>query len=280
MASVGLLLAASLIAEEIKAPERRHFLPNKAVNDTSPERAEILALYKGVRVADVADGMDAIGLQDIGHMKSEIRSLWRDAENFSHHIIGFAVTLRYVPTNVRVGQNSFKNLKDYEQFKEEQYAQSAPRQWVDLGQQGDSVLVIDAAEVGDVGFIGSGNSLGFVTNGFVGVVTNCNARDTDEIVKTARIPVYTKNIGRGIRPGRILLESANHPISCGGALVFPGDLIVADGDGVIVVPRARAKEVGMIAQGIMQHDQQGRARLFQQLGLPLDETTAKYRSND
>lgn len=268
--------AAAAEATAMNAPEERTFLRAQPTNDSPAERAEILGLYKNLRVADVVDGLDAIGLQDIGNMDPQIRSLWRDAAKFSHHIIGFAVTLRYVPTNVRTGQGSFKTLEEYNKFKDEQYAQSAPTLWRDLGKAGNSVLVIDAAEVGDVGFIGSNNSLGYASNGYVGVVTNGNARDTDEIIKAGKIPVYTKSIGRGIRPGRILLESANHPVSCGGVLVFPGDLIMADGDGVVVVPRARVREVARIATEINQHDQQGRADLFNKLNMAPDETVKKF----
>ncbi|MGH8248860.1 MAG: hypothetical protein ACREUU_20825 [Gammaproteobacteria bacterium] len=53
---------------------------------------------------------------------------------------------------------------------------------------------------------------------------------------------YYKRPGRGIRPGRNELESVNRPMMCGGVVVRPGDVVVADGDGVVVVPRERAIE--------------------------------------
>ena len=73
----------------------------------------------------------------------------------------------------------------------------------------------------------------------VGVVTDATARDLDE-VETERVPLYLRRPGRGIRPGRNKLESVNRPIVCGGVLVMPGDVVVADGDGVVVVPRPQA----------------------------------------
>ena len=132
----------------------------------------------------------------------------------------------------------------------------------------------DPGGVFEGGNIGSNNSLGWVEKGIVGVVTNAGARDTDEIIKVKKPPVYLRNghSTRGVRPGRMLTESYNFPVNCGGVLVYPGDVVVADGDGVIVVPRARAFEVGRLAREINRGDQRGRRGRYQRLGIPLDET--------
>jgi hypothetical protein len=60
---------------------------------------QVLELYKGLRVADVCDGMDMVGLRDAGTMDASIEPLWRDVETFGHRFSGIAVTARYVPTN-------------------------------------------------------------------------------------------------------------------------------------------------------------------------------------
>jgi|GEM_PF-1460713 len=59
---------------------------------------KLLTLFDGLRVADVSDGMDAVGLQNTGLMNSDIRPLWKDTVKFTHRFIGIAVTARYVPT--------------------------------------------------------------------------------------------------------------------------------------------------------------------------------------
>ena len=79
-------------------------------------------------------------------------------------------------------------------------------------------------------------------------------------------------IGRGVRPGRNEVESVNRPIMCGGVLVRPGDVIVADGDGVIVVPREEAETVAKAARKILDSDKAERRELYQKLEMPLDKT--------
>ena len=62
----------------------------------------------------------------------------------------------------------------------------------------------------------------------------------------------------------------NRPVVVGGVLVMPGDVIVADGDGVIVVPRAHALEVARYAHKVIDGDKQSRRNLYKELGLPED----------
>ena len=272
------LLAATTFTKEASqmprliTPVGVRLLENKNFDDSNEARAEILELYKDLRLTDVLDGMDLIGLQDIGLMDNNIRPLWRDVEDFSHRIVGFAITVRHVPTDVRAGQNSFATIAAAKKWKSEQYGR-APDAWLKVAKPND-VVVIDAGGIKETGFIGSNNSLGWAEKGVVGAITNAGARDTDEIIKTARIAVYCQNAHstRGIRPGRLIAESYNFPINCAGVTVFPGDVIVADGDGVLVVPRQHALQVGRLAKEVNTGDQKSRRQRFERLGMPLDET--------
>ena len=87
-----------------------------------------------------------------------------------------------------------------------------------------------------------------------------------------KVPLYFRRPGRGIRPGRNEIESVNRPIAAGGVLVKPGDVIVADGDGVIVVPREKAAAVATYARKILEGDKAARRGLYQKLGLPADSS--------
>lgn len=259
-------------SEQLTTPRGVRLLENKSFDDSEQARRRILELYRSLRLTDVLDAMDLVGLQDIGLMDNDIRPLWRDVDKFSHRVIGFAVTVRHVPTDVRVGQNSFGNLEGFKKFKSEQYRR-APDGWLGVAKPGD-VVVIDAGGVRECGFIGSNNSLGWAEKGVVGVVTNAGARDTDEIIKVKRVPVYCRDgySTRGVRPGRLIAESYNFPVNCAGVTVFPGDLIIADGDGVLVVPRQLAPEIGRIAREINIGDEKSRLERFKRLGIAPDET--------
>ena len=273
MSAVFIAYAKEPKAEQkLTTPQGVRLLNNKSFDDSEQARKEILDLYKDLRVTDVLDGMDMVGLQDIGLMDKSIRPLWRDVENFSHRFVGFAITVRHVPTDVRVGQNSFPDFAGFEKFKSEQYKRARDA-WLDVAKPSD-VAVIDAGGIPECGFIGSNNSLGWSAKGVVAVVTNAGSRDTDEIVKVKKIAVYCKDAysTRGVRPGRLIAESYNFPINCAGVLVYPGDLVVGDGDGVIVVPRERALEVGKIAREIHVGDEKSRAKRFKKLGIPADKT--------
>lgn len=251
-------------AEALRAG--RSFIETKVY--TPEEDKEVLALFDGLRVADVSDGMDQAGLANTGLVSAEIGPLWRDTEHFAHRIIGIAVTARYVPTNQP--QPGPQDTDEFNRWMGQWYNQRSSEPFVSLLREG-SVLVIEDAPSADVGSIGSNNIMGWKLRGCVGVVTSATARDTDEII-AEKVPLYFKHVGRGIRPGRNEIESVNRPIVVGGVLVMPGDVVVADGDGVIVVPRAHAEQVAKYAHATLAGDKAARRRLYEQLGLPEDDS--------
>jgi regulator of RNase E activity RraA len=250
-----LLIAASAAAQQ----------PDIELSDE-----QILTLYESLRVADVADGMDVVGLRDVGLVDTRIQALWKDVDELDHQIRGIALTVRYVPHN-QIVPNPIPP-DSFSHWEGRWYDEISPEPFLELIKPGN-VVVIDASGNGDTGSIGSFNSLAWVEEGAIGVVTTGSARDTDEIIKQ-RIPLYMDPLqrGRGIRPGRNMVESVNQPVEIGGALVRPGDVIVADGDGVIVVPRAYAASVAHSARGVLETDKAGRRALYERLGLPLDKT--------
>ena len=243
------------------------FIPTPVT--TEADDLKLLKLFEGLRVADVVDGMDAVGLQDVGLMDPAIQPLWRDTERFRHRFAGVAVTARYVPTQ-RPPAGALP-VKDYDAWAGEWYDKLSGEPFLPVIRKGTALVIEDAP---DVGSIGSYNILEWTKSGCVGVVTSASARDTDEII-LQRIPLYLRRPARGIRPGRNEIESVNRPIVCGGALVIPGDIIVADGDGVVVVPRAKAEAVAAYARGILDGDKAGRRELYKEMGRKDDISVKK-----
>ena len=105
----------------------------------SVNRQEILELYRGLRVTDVVDGMDAVGLQDTGTMSPDIHPLWRDIENFKHCYMGFAMTIRFMPTNRAMHAVS---IEDYKKKKSQWYSEVSENSVYDHMQPGMFLLLM------------------------------------------------------------------------------------------------------------------------------------------
>ena len=235
---------------------------------TLEDDLRILKLFEGIRVADASDGMDKAGLHSIGLVSPKIMPLWKDPEGFTHRVAGIAVTARYVPTQK---PPAGKRLPDaFDEWEGHFYTAYSSEPFVDLIRTG-TVLMIDDAEDADVGSIGSYNILDWASRGCLGVITDGCARDTDEII-LEKVPLYFSGPGRGIRPGRNEIESVNRPVVIGGVLVMPGDVVLADGDGIIVIPREHAEEVAKFAREILEKDKSARRDLYQRLGKKEDKS--------
>src|SRR5665647_697382 len=234
---------------------------------SAEDDAKILELYMNLRVADVSDGMDMVGLPGTGLVDPAIHSDWVDLKDFTHIFRGIAVTVRYVPTQRPALPTPGEEFPKWEGNFYNTFSHEAFTQLIRPG----SAIVIDDVEDRDIGSIGSNNILYWYKLGAVGVVTDAGSRDTDE-VGLERVPLYDRKKGRGIRPGRNEIESVNRPVTIGGVLVCPGDVVVGDGDGVVVVPRAVAEQVAKYANEILLKDKVGRRGLYESLGRPLDKT--------
>jgi regulator of RNase E activity RraA len=231
------------------------------------EDNRILKLYEGLRVADVSDGMDMAGLPGTGLVDPAIHPDWIDSKNLTHQFRGIAVTARYVPTQRPDRPKPGEKFQEWEGNFYNSFSHEAFTKLIKPG----SVVVLDDVEDKDIGSIGSYNILYWKSLGAVGVVTDATSRDTDEIL-IEKVPLYLRKKGRGIRPGRNEIESVNRPVVIGGVLVCPGDIVVADADGVIVVPRAVAEQVAQFAREILAKDKAARQQLYKNVGMPSDRT--------
>ncbi len=258
-------ISSAQVADRDVLAKGINFIETKTYS--AEEDAKILELYKNLRVADISDGMDMAGLPGTGLVIPDIHACWVDLKDFKHVFRGIAVTVRYVPTQRPALPAPGEDFSKWESNFYNTYSSEAFTRIIRPG----TAIVIDDVEDRDIGSIGSNNILGWFRAGAVGVVTDAGARDTDEIGLEG-VPLYLRKKGRGIRPGRNEIESVNRPVTIGGVLVCPGDVVVADGDGVVVVPRNVAEQVAKYASDILTKDKAGRKGIYESLGRELDKT--------
>ena len=156
----------------------------------------------------------------------DVHPLNPDAGN----MVGEAFTLRYIPA--REDLNPITVFKDREHPQRKAVEECPP----------GAVLVIDSRRNARAASAGSILVARLMKRGVAGIVTDGGFRDSREIARLA-IPSYHR---RPASPTNLTLHQAidiDVPIGCGDAPVFPGDVIVGDGEGVVVLPAHVADEL-------------------------------------
>ena len=181
-------------------------LPHILHNIERPDQ-ELLARFQRQATATIHEAMGRRGA-----MNSRIKPIYSEMK-----VCGPAVTVR-----CQVGDNLMLLKAIY------------------VAHPGD-ILVVDAGEFSEQGQWGELASLASQARGIGGLVTNGAVRD-GLAIKALGFPVFS--MGLSIK-GTVkeTLGSINYPISFGGTIVHPGDIILGDDDGVVVVPREEASEV-------------------------------------
>ena len=116
---------------------------------------------------------------------------------------------------------------------------------LDYAQPGD-IIVVDGAGYTDRAMVG-GMMLAYAEmRGIGGFVVNGAVRDLDDI-RASSLPVFAKAV-TPLGPYREGPGEINVPVCCGGQVVMPGDILVGDNDGVVVIPRRDAEELLIAAR--------------------------------
>lgn len=138
-------------------------------------------------------------------------------------IVGPAFTLRTSPGNV---VPCIKALKEVRQ---------------------DEVIVIDTGGDERYSYLGEEMSTDAKNAGAIGIVIDGLVRDIEEIIRL-KFPIFARGVTPMVALYHDLLGKTGVPITCGGCVVEPGDIIHGDGDGVAVIPGKDAQRIAELAQ--------------------------------
>ena len=179
---------------------------------------------KNVASASVADAVDKVAGQR-GYMEQATKPRINDTR-----IAGRAATVLEEPSTEVVPPQHALDL-------------------IDTAEAG-SVMVIGIGGEEDVAVWGGLMTAGAHVRGFAGAVLDGGVRDVTEIRRDYGFPVYARSISPGTTVGRFRTVASNVPVVCGGITVNPGDWIMADIDGVVVIPAVHLQAVVEMAEEI------------------------------
>lgn len=188
------------------------------------ELTTMIERFHKVATASVADAVDKI-TQKRGYMSHKIKPRINDTK-----VVGPAATVLEARTD---------------EFVPPQHALDL----IDECPAGSVICISVGADV-DVAVWGGLMTAGAVANGHVGAILDGGVRDLTEIRRDYGFPVYARSVSPGTTLGRHKTLASQVPVEIGGVIVHPGDIVVADIDGVVIVPRGHAEAVLLMAEDI------------------------------
>jgi regulator of RNase E activity RraA len=141
--------------------------------------------------------------------------------------VGRAFTMRFIPLREDVPGAMAKKLP-------------VNRDAVEVMPPG-SIAIADARGTKDAATFGDIVVMRMTKRGVAGIVTDGAVRDRNGLIATG-LPIWTAGITAPPPGAQLMLAAWQEPIGCGGVAVFPDDIVVADADGVIVIPAGIAEE--------------------------------------
>jgi regulator of RNase E activity RraA len=208
----------------------------------SPLLARLERLYSAV----VSDCLDQLGVRDKA-MRPDIRPLVPDMQ-----VVGVAATVLAHEVQTIPAEPYIRELEAVDRLER------------------DEVLLVSRV---DGCFFGELLATASRARGARGIVLDCWTRDTARIVEMG-FPAFVRGISPLDSLGRIDVAALQVPIVCGGVLVHPGDLVLGDRDGIVVIPRAIAEAVIARAEEKVRGEDTVRSVLA--TGASVVETFKKY----
>ena len=219
MTTVAVRKATAAIPTGFKAPP---VTDAQAVKQYETDPATLLAAYKHVEVASVSDAIEQLLGQRM-YLSHRMQPI------FPTHFSGWALTVRLE-----------------KQENHDAHATDGMLEAIDNGAK-DSVYVMSIQDGADIAGIGGLMGTAMSAREFAGAIIDGAVRDTAYLRKIG-FPVYATGVTPSTLVGHYRFAGSQVPVAIDGVNIHPGDMIVADNDGVVVVPRARAVDILLIAQ--------------------------------
>ena len=191
-------------------------------------REEIIERLSRLDTCAVSDALDSLALKGATW---GVRPQWQ-----CPRIVGRAVTMKIKPAGLQ---------------QPSQHLGTAP---IEAAKPGD-IIVVDNCGKLEFSCWGGLLALSAKLKGISGVVIDGASRDIDE-ARELGFPVYARGAVPMTARGRVIQESFNQEIQFAGVQCHPGDLVIADGSGVVIIPKEKENEVVGAAEGIYRKEQE------------------------
>ena len=192
-------------------------------NASALSEHELAAEFRRVEVASVSDAIEQITGRRM-YMSHHMQPI------FTAKFAGFARTVQLKKDEGNRDPEALTGMLDA----------------IDQG-SADSVYVMTVEDGDDIAGMGGLMGTAMAARGYAGAVIDGGVRDVAYLRKIG-FPVFAKGIVPSTSVHHYRFAGSQVPLVCNGVPVSPGDIVVADSDGVAVVPRARAQEVLTLAQ--------------------------------
>jgi regulator of RNase E activity RraA len=211
--------ASAAISDGAQPPETADA---QSAKEYANDPAALLAAYRHVEVASVSDAIEQLLSQRM-YLSHRMQAI------FPTHFSGFALTVR------------LEKLETHDA-----HATDGMLEAIDRGEK-NSVYVMSIEDGADVAGMGGLMGTAMAAREFSGAVIDGAVRDTAYLRKIG-FPVYATGVTPSTLVGHYKFIGSQVPVVIDGVTIHPGDIVAADNDGVVIVPRARAVDVLLLAQ--------------------------------